>query len=192
MLESYFWRKIFLQASRRFVVAAQLAGFGEMYLLKLVDAGQGVEVSRKPAVVLSEEARDELRRNVRGRAYEIFPALLRIPSSRHEHAPGSNANVSPVKIKNRSQRNYLLQGLRLPQGNLSFRIHSREGAVKTGQSRVAQERVEQIPILGVAFSRPIAFRQQCGHAGAGEGVGESLCVTQALLKPGKREAGVQG
>ncbi len=95
-------------SAKRFVVAAQLANFGEMRLLKRVDAGQGVEVSGQPAVVLSEQARDELRRNVRGRAYEISPALLRSRSSRHEHAPGSNADVCPVKIQNRSQGNYLL------------------------------------------------------------------------------------
>src|SRR4029077_6884023 len=70
-------------SAKRFVVAPQLAGFGEMYLLKLVDAGQGVEISRQPAVILSEQARDELRGNVRGRAYEILPALLRCPPSRH-------------------------------------------------------------------------------------------------------------
>src|SRR5580704_841206 len=163
-----------------------------MRLLKLVNAGQGVKVSGQPAIVLSEQARDELRRNVRGRAYEIFPALLRRRSSRHEYAPGSNADVRPIKVQDGGKRNYLLYGLRLPQGNLSLRIHSREGGVKAGQRRVVQERVEQIPILAVSSSRPIAIRQQCGHPGAGEWVGESPGVTQALLQLGKREAGVDG
>src|SRR6266851_10239729 len=86
-------------AAKIFVKTLQASAFGEVLTLRLTDAGQDIEVRSQPAVILGEQAGNELARVVRTRSDQISPGDLGPGSSRDNHAAGANAYLAAVKIK---------------------------------------------------------------------------------------------
>ena len=90
--------------TKRLVETPQAVRFDEVHLLTLINTREGVKISRQPALIFREQLGNEFCGRRWTRSHQILPRGLRLRSPGHDHASRTNANVTSVKVKDRSER----------------------------------------------------------------------------------------
>src|SRR5207249_7981009 len=99
----------------------------------LINTREGVKISRQPALIFCEQLGNEFCGRRWTRSHQILPGRLRLRSPGHDHASRPNANVTSVKVKDRSERKQSPKPRRLSKGDPSFGIAPSHAPIKTDQ-----------------------------------------------------------
>src|SRR5581483_2809947 len=121
-----------LRPTQCLVVVPQLIRLGEVGLLRLRNSRQRVEVGRQPSPVFRQQLRYELRWYIGTCPDQIFPGAFGGSSTRDKYAARTNADASPVKVKNRTQGKQSLESRGLLQRLRRIIVEAGESPVETG------------------------------------------------------------
>src|SRR6266576_7025839 len=168
----------------------------EIDLLGRSQAGEGVEVRGKPAVVLGQEACHKIFRRAGLRTRQTLPGRFGESASRYSYPPVANQDVAAVKIENRGKRKQPRDSRKLEKTFVRFAIHSSHSPVEACQDGIIQQRVQNVAARGVLFLRvrlgPIGWRKQNRHLRGGEGVDKRLAALEGCFQFGQRKARIDG
>ena len=176
--------------SQSFIKKVQSPRFSEVRLLGRVGPGQGVKIGCQPALVLGEQAGNELRRRVGACSDQILPGGLGRSSPWDYDLSGLNTELTAVKIEDGRHRTEFLQPHRFLQDPAHVFVGFGERPVEPGQLAVVQKHVKDIRFLAFVNPRPVCRAKQYRDFRTGERMDEGLALFERLFQVCQRKPGI--